>query len=158
MLNRTEAGARAWCLYIHADASLSLMGARAKAWCLRIHVEACLSLFLCWAAFKLWFQFSLAPLLHGGGLEDEPLASTILAGKLAVADVSHAQEAIYGKYTPDPPYTELPHTELLVKVMHARMMVNVLCNVLSRNQSAMRANQSIEESERTRDVPSVIQE
>ena len=74
-------------------------------------------------------------------MEDEPLASTILYGNLAVADVSHAQEAIYGKYRLEP-YTELPHTEILVKVMHARMMVNVLCNVRSRNESAMRANQS----------------
>ena len=67
--------------------------------------------------------------------EWKPLRS----GKLAVADVSHAQATIYGKYKLD---TQLPHTEILVKVMHARMMVNVLCNVLYRNESAIHANQS----------------
>ena len=37
------ARAKAWCLHIHAEASLSLTGGRAKAWCLLIHAEASLS-------------------------------------------------------------------------------------------------------------------
>ena len=35
--------AKAWCLLIHAQASLSLAGAKAKAWCFLMHAEASLS-------------------------------------------------------------------------------------------------------------------
>ena len=40
-------GAKAWCLLIYAEASLSLTGGRAKAWCLLIHADASVSLSLC---------------------------------------------------------------------------------------------------------------
>ena len=63
---------------------------------------------------------------HIGGLSDEPLASNIRSGKLAVADVSHAQAAIYGEPRPDVE----AHTKLNVIFLHLRMMVNVLCKII----------------------------
>ena len=42
--HHTGPRAKAWCLLIHAEASLSLTGTRAKAWCLIMHAEASLSL------------------------------------------------------------------------------------------------------------------
>jgi len=63
------AHAEAWCLFIHADASLSSTGARAKSWCLHTHVEAS-------ASVSLSLLLSLSPLkvclsLQGAAVEVE---------------------------------------------------------------------------------------